>query len=414
MKKVLIISLPLVLVILTGILLLLKGSSSNHSDEESRDNFTNGITDAEQPSIVFPVTVAVVRRGDLTAWVSTNGYSMPILSYEVMPTVSGQVIEMDAFNGKEVRKGDLLFKIDDTEYALSLERAQDQLLSARIEYSLQKEAPGTSSPSARKARELDSLQSLYEKSKRQYELGKIPKDQYERIKRDYEAMEIYSTVNREDVIASRTGLTAAIINYEKARLDLQNTRVTSPVNGLVADCSVERGSYVRAGMLCMRIIDISKIKIKCEVTETDLIKIHEGDPVEADFIAFPGLKLYGKVNEINPTIDIQRRTAIVTAVVDNLQGRVKAGMYATVKIGTSSLKNVIIIPQSALLVRENRTLVFTVEDGLSQWKYVKLGKGNDKYYQVLDGLSVGDTLIVSGNYNLAHQAKVKIVGYQQY
>lgn len=412
-KKVLVVGVTLVLVVI-GIVILLSERSSNHHSENGGDNFANEIAGAEQSSIVFPVSVTVVHRGELTTWVSTNGYSLPVVSYEVKPMVSGQVVEMDAFDGKSVRKGDLLFRIDDTQYKFDLERAIDQLLSARIEYSLQKEAPAANVTSSRKTAELDSLRSLYEKSRRQYESGKISEDQYERIKRDYEAMEIYSTVNREDVIASRTGLTGATINYEKAKLDLQNTRVVSPVDGVVSDRAVQEGSYVQAGMLCMRIIDISRIKIKCEVTEADLVKIHEGDPAEAEFVALPELRLYGKVQEVNPSIDIQKRTATVTVVVDNPKGRVKVGMYATVKIGTSELRNVIIIPQSAVLVRDNRTLVFTVENGLSQWKYVKLGNGNDRYYEVLDGLAVGDTLIVSGNYNLAHQARVKVVSYQQY
>ncbi|MGC8654575.1 MAG: efflux RND transporter periplasmic adaptor subunit [Candidatus Kryptoniota bacterium] len=413
-KKALIIIVTSASILLIGILVLLKGSNSNNRIQDSNENFTKELTGAEQSSVVFPVSVAVVHRGELTAWVTTNGYCLPIVSYEVKPMVSGQVIEMSVFDGKPVKKGDLLFKIDDTQYKFDLERASDQLLRAQIEYSLQKETPTTNAANARKIAELDSLRALYEKSRRQYESGRMSKDQYERIKRDYEAMEIYSTVNREDVIAGRTGLTSATINYEKAKLDLQNTRVVSPIDGVVSDCVMQVGSYVEVGMLCMKIIDVSKIRIKCDVTETDLVKIHEGDPAEAEFIALPGLKLYGKVQEINPSVDIQKRTAVVTVVVDNVQGKVKAGMYASVKIGTSELRNVIIIPQSAVLVRDNRTLVFTVQDGLSQWKYVKLGRGNDKYYEVLDGLSVGDTLIVGGNYNLAHEARVKVVSYQQY
>ncbi len=89
-------------------------------------------------------------------------------------------------------------------------------------------------------------------------------------------------------------------------------------------------------------------------------------------------------------------------------------MFASVKIGTQNYSDRIIIPHTALLARENRTLVFTVDKGIAQWKYVTLGNSNERYYEIKSGLSAGDTLIIGGNYNLAHQSRVKITSILQY
>lgn len=128
----------------------------------------------------------------------------------------------------------------------------------------------------------------------------------------------------------------------------------------------------------------------------------------------PDKKFLGKVIEVNPSIDLTKRTAVVTVLLNNPGLLIKPGMFASVKIGTQTFSNVLLIPHSSLLVRENSTLVFTLENGLALWQYITVGLSNDKYYIVKKGLSVGDTVIVGGNYNLAHQSKVKITSMEKY
>ena len=154
--------------------------------------------------------------------------------------------------------------------------------------------------------------------------------------------------------------------------------------------------------------------MQCEVTESDLVKINTGEPVKAEFIALPGKKFTGKVTEINPSIDITKRTALITVLIDNPKHLIKPGMFASVTIGTNNYFDRIVIPHSALLARQNRTMLFTVENGLAQWKYVTIGESNDRYYEVKKGVKAGDTLIVGGNYNLAHQSAVKITSLVKY
>ena len=89
-------------------------------------------------------------------------------------------------------------------------------------------------------------------------------------------------------------------------------------------------------------------------------------------------------------------------------------MFASVRIGSQAMKDVIIVPKGAVLFRDNRPLVFTVVDGQAQWTYVTPGKMNEDFYEIKENLAVGDTLVVDGNYNLAHQAKVRIMEIMKY
>ncbi len=365
--------------------------------------------------IDFPVNVAVVRKGDLITWINTSGYAFPVWKYEIKPKLSGQVTELNAFNGKSVTKHELLFKLDDTQYQLDVNQAKSDLIKSQIEYELQKSSPVAGNGSLTYyLKKLDSIKVIYAHEKKLYDNNKISYEEFNRVARDYETLKTIATLNREDVVASRSGLTNAATNYEKAKLNLSYTELNAPIAGLIDNCSIALGSYVTQNQSCMSVIDISSIKMQCEVTESDLVNIHHADPVEADFIALPGKVFKGKVIEVNPSVDLAKRTALVTVLLLNPGRQIKPGMFASVKIGTRTYADKIIIPHSALLVRENRTLVFTVEDELAMWKYITVGQSNDQYYAVGKGLNAGDTLIIDGNYNLAHQSKVRIVAVKKY
>ncbi len=417
-RKKIIISFSAVVLILIIVFIIRPFSSQNSAENEGQEITNQNISSNDnygKGEINFPVEASIVRRGSLITWINSRGYAYPLQDYEIKPNISGLVTQLDVYNGEKVRKDNPLFSLDDKEYQLEINRTHDALIKEQIEYNLQISSPVAGDIDISKYKhQLDSLTVVYNKSKILFAEHKISFDDLDRIKRYYETLKTITSVKREDVIASMSGLSNAIASYDKAKLNLSYTKLASPINGLIADCNISKGSYVRSGDLCMRVIDISSIKMQCEVTESDIVNIRTGDPVEAEFIALPGKKFNGKVIEINPYIDLEKRTAKVTVLLSNPDFLIKPGMFASVKIGSSIFSNVLLIPHSALLVRENRTLVFTIEDGLAQWKYVTVGKSNDQYYIIKEGLKAGDTLIVNGNYNLAHQSKVKILSFEKY
>lgn len=420
-KKVII---PLFIIVSFIIILIIinaltdKNVSGKDTDTENSHIIqSNGSTNQldNNGNIVFPVNVSVVRKGSLITWINTSGYAYPVQDNEIKSNINTQVVQLNVYDGMRVNKGTILFQLDDSEYKLELDRYKNELLKAQIEYNLQRTTPFAGNiETAKYKRELDSLKLILSKSEKLLDAHKISYDDLDRIKRDYETMLTLTSVKREDVIASMSGLSNAIVDYDKAKLNLSYTKLLSPIDGLISDCNISKGSYVTTGNLCMRVINISKIKLECEVTESDLVNINTGDPVEAEFIALPGRKFQGSVTQINPSIDLDKRTAKVTVLLSNPSLLIKPGMFASIKIGSHTFSDVIIIPHSALLLRENRTLVFTVENGLSIWKYITIGQSNDQYYMVKRGLKIGDTLIVGGNYNLAHQSRITITSMEKY
>lgn len=418
-KKIILISSIGVALILIVVLLIHSFDSSAKmvgNEQPDKENYGSTLAGSGNGDIVFPVTASIIRKGNLIAWLNTSGYAYAVQDYEIESKISGQVTELNSFDGKVVKKDETLFKLDDKEYQLEVNRYKNDLIKAQIEYDLQKKATpfGGNINVVKYKHELDSLNTKYETAQKLFKEHKINIGDLDRTKRDYESINTIISVKREDVIASMSGLTDAIANYDKAKLNLSYTMFASPINGLIADCKITKGNFVKSNDLCMRVIDISSIKMQCEVTESDIVNIHTGDPVEAEFIALPNKIFSGKVIEINPYIDLDKRTAKVTILLSNPNLLIKPGMFASIKIGSDTYSDVMLIPHSALLVRENKSLVFTVNNGLAQWKYVTLGQSNGQYYIIKDGLHIGDTLIIGGNYNLAHMSKVKITSVEKY
>jgi multidrug efflux pump subunit AcrA (membrane-fusion protein) len=84
------------------------------------------------------------------------------------------------------------------------------------------------------------------------------------------------------------------------------------------------------------------------------------------------------------------------------------GMYATVSIQTETFANRLLVPKAALLVRDQRPLVFVAQQGLAKWHYVDVENENDQFIAIRSGIEPGDTVIVDGHYTLAHDARIKL------
>ena len=116
----------------------------------------------------------------------------------------------------------------------------------------------------------------------------------------------------------------------------------------------------------------------------------------------------GKTKAISPIINPEDKTCTVVIEVDNPQEQIKPGMHAEVEIPAEIYKDILLIPQEAVLVR-GRKLAFAVEEGLAKWRYIQVGLENEDYAEVLEGVEEGELVIIEGHFTLAHDAKVKVV-----
>jgi RND family efflux transporter MFP subunit len=364
--------------------------------------------------IAFPVKCRPALRGTLVKGISTSGLLRPLRNVDVMPKLSGEIISTNTYEGKEVSQGEILATIDSAEFRLAYDRASSALLAAQIEYRTLSASPFLQIVDSTQARrDLEAARDNYQRVRIAYAAGRIDGPAFLRAQREYEATRAYFSANREDVIANRSGLVQAREAFERARRDLEATRIRAPFAGRIAGWEGAVGMQTQMGRPLCGVVDISKMLVDADIVEKEAESVHPGESAVISCLAFPGISFPGRVCAVSPVIDLKSRMMRVALEVSMdpsnrtiSRARLRPGMFASVLIETDRLGGRLLVPREAVLVRDMRQLVFTIDHGLAKWHYVELGDDNQDFVEVRSGLSEGDTVIVEGHQALAHDARV--------
>lgn len=384
-------------VVVTGIAVysFIPGNPEEDTTETDVINYGN------LEEVVFEVGTTDIVRGDLVKSVSANGIARAYNELDIIANISGYIDKLNIYEGKITKKGELLLSLDDREHSIAMKEAESKLNEAKIQYVIQKREIGDVNYTE------DGSKIRNELSKLESNKGRLTSEAYTLEKDKLESDLILSGAEREKVIENRSGLTSARISLERAMLMLSYTKITAPFNGLISDLDLIEGKRVNSGEKLFRLVEVDKIKIDVGVLENDIPDIQTGSKADVSFNALPGEEFAGKIIYINPCIDPSTKTCRVTVEVVNRNGIIKPGMFASVKLSSQVLKSRILIPRNALVSRDRRNLVFVQEGDLAKWKYIDIGEQNDKYIEVLSGVEPGEKVIIEGNFNLAHDAKIK-------
>jgi len=410
----------LVIIGLVGAAAVYRLKSVFREVEKETPEITGGQKTAEKTQQI-PIDAAEVFAGDLIIRISARGTVQPFRDIPLRSFTSGDLLSAPIFEGKHVRKGDLLIALDDRDYKLTFKETDAKLLKARIDYvlwkgSLSKDTTGGNGERLglidefiRKARE------EWTDAEQQYTSELISKAEYDSRKHNYETALALSGERRGDIIASQSGLTAAENAYARAKENLDNTKLFAPMDGKVAELQVQKGQYISAGAEICKIIDISKVRIETSVLEPDVGYLELGRKAKISLSAFPDTTFVGIVETISPVID--NAACKVTILVDNPDTKIKPGMFAFVDIDAQIYHNRLLVPKDAILQRQQRKLVMVVREGRSMWNYVNTGLSNNEFVEIAwakDGLKPGELVAVGGHFTLAHDVPVKIVNKLTY
>ncbi len=196
------------------------------------------------------------------------------------------------------------------------------------------------------------------------------------------------------------------IQYEVARYNLKMATLYAPFNGAVANLTSKEHNLANPSDAFCCIIDNRHPEVIFMVLENELPLIKPGEKVLVSPFSINDYICEGKITEINPAID-KNGMVRVKASVENVSGKLYDGMNVNVRV-QRELGKQLVIPKEALVLRNDRKVVFTLKNGTAQWVYVQTGPENSKSYVVTEGLSPGDSLIYKGNFNLAHETPVQL------
>ncbi|MBO4675114.1 MAG: efflux RND transporter periplasmic adaptor subunit, partial [Elusimicrobiaceae bacterium] len=345
-----------------------------------------------------PYRLAKVEIGDIVDIVEASGPINPVNTTQVGALVSGEIQKIYVDYNSEVKKGDLMAIIDQTQILASLEEAKAALSSAKESYA-----------STKKAYDLSKLN--YERYKALYEKNYVSKVNLE----EYELSYANAT---SSLSAAKASVSRAQANLDTAEKNLSNTKIVSPIDGVVLTKKVSEGQTITAGFSTPELFvvaqDLTKMQIEAKVSEADIVKIQAGQNAEFTLDGYVGEKFKGTVRQVRTNyVDSSGSSSAsgstsYTVIVDvnNEDLRLKPGMTATMTIYTTDKKGVLTVPNEALRFSPSsnkqtyqNTGVWKMEKGQTPKRVdVQIGIIATKKTEVVSGdIQAGDMVIVGEN-----------------
>lgn len=369
------------------------------------------------------VVIKDVELKDIIEKVSATGKIQPEVEVKISSEVSGEILELPFKEGQQVKKGDLLVKVnpDLIQSALNRSQATYQNVQANLQ-----QAKAT----------LKQAKADYDRNKSLYEKGVISRADWDRAVATFETAEAGKS-------SAYYNVQSAAASVNEARDNLSRTTIYAPMNGTISMLNVELGERVvgtqqMAGTEILRVANLSNMEVEVDVNENDIVKVNIGDSTIVEVDAYLKKEFKGIITEIANSAE----GALTADQVTNFKVKVRIleesykdltkdkpenyspfrpGMTATVDIITKRINKAIAVPISAVVIKKDTSsvkksytssedtetsvsdekfeCVFVDNNGKAKLKVVKTGIQDDTNIEIIEGLSENEK-IITGPYNM--------------
>ncbi|HEY6936886.1 MAG TPA: efflux RND transporter periplasmic adaptor subunit [Terriglobales bacterium] len=362
---------------------------------------------------IDPTKLAKVERGDLAKSVVATGKVEPITKVEIKSKASGIVKKLLVDAGDRVKKGQVLCELDRDEIEAQVNSARAQLLAS------QAAERGAGADLARakvdaEGPDVPLLKRAYDRAMRMAKDGVVSQSSLDDAQKNYELALNKQNVAKAQVLVltAKEKQAAAQVEQDKAHLaqleeQLSYTTITSPIDGVILSRDVEMGDAVSSilvlgssATLIMTLGDTSQVYVKGKVDESDIGKVYLGQPARIKVESFKDKTFHGKVTKIAP-MGVEKdnvTTFEVRVSINNPGGELKANMTANAEIILEEHKNVLQIPEGALIYDKDKKTYVQVPDPSAKDGARKVainaGISNGAKTEVLSGLKEGEQVVL--------------------
>jgi RND family efflux transporter MFP subunit len=368
------------------------GNSSSAAADEGR----GGGKRAEAPKIV---QTARVQERMLGASVLVNGTLDAYDRATVGTKVAGRLQTMTVDLGSRVSRGQLIARVDPTDYNIRLQQAEAGLAQARVRLGL---PPGggsdsvdpTDTPPVREARAvLEEARASRERYAALLRDGVISKADFDQVLAqsrvaDSRYQEALEEIRNRQAIATQRRAEVAL-----ARQQLADTAIYAAFDGVVQQRIASLGEFLAAGAPVVEIVKIDPLRFRAQVPERDAASIRPGQNIQL-VIDGSTRQASGIITRLSPTITERTRILEVEADIPN-DGSLRAGSFARATIVTDTSAASLAIPREALVTFAGIEKVVLVQEGQTKEKPVTTGRRTAQWVEVLDGVKAGDEVVLN-------------------
>lgn len=363
-------------IILSLTLMLFCGQNNPDDQISTESSLTVGKNTGSSDRLV-PVEVLVLKHQDAKENIPLTGVLRPLFSVDIVAEISGKVTKVGKKLGDPVSTRDTLAFIDDKIPLSNYLQAKSQVLSAQTRLKISR-------------LNLKSDEDLFKN-------GDISELAYETSLLDVKTAEA-------DLQSTKANLNLREKNY-------RDSRIMSPISGLVARKNVELGTMVFHDMVVYRIVDLSSLKIEVGIPQSLISRVKLGSKTKVSISALGDRKFDGTVRFISPQADENSGTFTTEIYVKNSADQdIRAGMTAKIDLALNVGETLgrLIIPDYAIVTKKQDSFVYKIQSGVARLTPISISETFGSRIFVDQGLAEGDTIVIVGKKNLGVDTKVWI------
>ncbi|OQY27993.1 MAG: hypothetical protein B6244_08595 [Candidatus Cloacimonetes bacterium 4572_55] len=315
----------------------------------------------EEKEELVPVETAPVMRGDISSSLLFSSNLETERMADVYSRIQGLVAAIHIEEGDYVRKGQMLLEMEPETYKMAETRAH------------------------------------------------LTYQQQEAAHRRMEAMHQKELISSEEFEQSKFSLDIARVGWEEAKLNLEYTRITSPISGVVGERHCRPGDRIQPSARLFQISNTDEIIAVVYVPEKEVDNVVKGQFafLTSDYLG--DKKFQGWVKRVSPVIDPNTGTFKVTVGVKNPDNTLKPGMFVNAHVITDLHESTLLIPKTAVVYENELMNVFVVRDSVAHKVLLNIGYQDYEKIEVLSELQDTDRVIVVGQFGLKDKTKIKVV-----
>jgi membrane fusion protein, multidrug efflux system len=311
------------------------------------------------PARTVAVVTAHAAKKEFAHEVEALGTLRANESVDITAKVADRVAVIHFTEGQQVRKGDVLVELDSDEARADLAAAEAAATDSR---------------------------SQYKRSQELFQTRALSESQMDQLKATLLA-------NEARVAAARSRVADRVIS--------------APFGGRVGLRNVSLGGLVNPGAVITTLDDLSVVKLDFAVPEQFLATLKPGLTVEARTTAYSDATFAGRVASVATRVDPTTRSVAIRALIDNGDGRLRPGMFMTVKLVRSE-GEALMLPEQAIVPENDRHFVYVIEDGRARKREIQIGRRRPGEVEVLQGLTAEDGVVVDGTLNIRDGVPVRV------
>jgi RND family efflux transporter MFP subunit len=395
-----------------------------------------------QPETVDVTTAQAVIQ-PIPAYIEATGNLASDAQTDVAPAIAGKIVEVNFDIGSYVNQGDVLIRLDARDAAIRLEQARAQVEQQRRAVDQANASADQALANLRQTQarlgvrdgetfqvkdfsqvksitaQLELAEKELRRAERLVESGDISRSIFDQRRSQRDALlgqldearsnaavaikaidvarEAYE-VARSAAATQKAAIATLEATVESAQKAVADNTVRAPISGYVSDKIADVGEYISPNTPNTKIATIvrtSTLRMRIDIPEASVGKVATGQGISLQTSAYPDRNFAGIIARVSPSVNTTARTLTVEAEVQNTEGLLKPGQFATVRITQSKPEPGVMIPVSAVKTVGDTNSVFVIQDGAAREQFVQLGLLENNMIQVKQGVIEGQTVAVS-------------------